>query len=162
MNTNHWNNNLTYLHLSTLLQVRKWNDPDDKKNTISGNKTKIKMGKDILTLCGFALSCLAALFTILSFSTSHWLESYEEAQSRFIKLGLWEACFNNFGYDRDNLGKVYKGCDWIFSYDYRPIFDWLNPGIVLFQYTNSGFFQILITCLLKLQVWNTTGKGVKK
>lgn len=87
------------------------------------------MGKDILTLCGTVLAALSALLTIISFSTTKWLESYKEANSRFVSLGLWEACFNNFGYDRDNLGKTYDGCGWIFSYDYRPIFDWLNPGI---------------------------------
>ena len=86
------------------------------------------MAKNILAVIGFALACLSTLMTIISFSTSHWLESYDEADSRFVKLGLWEACFNNFGYDRDNLGKVYHGCEWVFSYDYRPIFDWLVPS----------------------------------
>lgn len=85
------------------------------------------MGKDILTLCGAVLAGLSTIFTIVSFSTSYWLESYEEANSRFKHLGLWEACFNKFAYDRDSLGKTYDGCAWIFSYEYRPIFDWLNP-----------------------------------
>lgn len=95
------------------------------------------MGKDILTLIGAVLAGVAALLTIISFSTSKWLESYEEANSRFESLGLWEACFNKFGYDRDNLGKTYDGCQWIFSYDYRPIFDWLNPGNI----------QVTATCV---------------
>lgn len=86
------------------------------------------MGKDVLTICGAVLAGLSCIFTIISFSTSNWLESYEEANSRFHKLGLWEACFNKFGYDKDNLGKTYDGCGWIFSYDFRPIFDWLNPA----------------------------------
>ncbi|KAL4217953.1 hypothetical protein ACF0H5_022692 [Mactra antiquata] len=85
------------------------------------------MGKDILTLCGAALAALACLCVIISFSTPHWLESYKEANSRFTNLGLWEACFNRFAYDRDSLGKTYDGCSWLFSYEFRPIFDWLNP-----------------------------------
>jgi hypothetical protein len=86
------------------------------------------MGKDILTLCGAGLAILSCVCTIISFSTSYWLESYGEANSRFRNLGLWEACFNKFAYDRDSLGKTYDGCAWIFSYEYRPIFDWLNPS----------------------------------
>ncbi|KAH3710097.1 uncharacterized protein LOC127857627 [Dreissena polymorpha] len=86
------------------------------------------MGKDVLTLCGAVLAALACLFTILSFSTSHWLESFQEARSGFKRLGLWEACFDKYTYDKDTLGKTYDECGWIFSYDYRPIFDWLNPA----------------------------------
>lgn len=89
------------------------------------------MGKDILTLCGAVLAALACIFTIISFATSSWLESFPEANSRFDKLGLWEACFSGYAYDRDNLGKTYYGCHWIFSYEYRPIFDWLNPRWLL-------------------------------
>ena len=97
------------------------------------------MGKNSLTFIGFGLCCFATLCTIISFSTSKWLESYAEANSRFVNLGLWEACFNNFGYDRDNLGKVYNGCWWIFSYEYRPIWDWLNPS----KY-KSNILEVLI------------------
>ena len=86
------------------------------------------MGKNTLTFCGFGLCVLCTLCTVISFSSPNWLESYTEAKSRFVKLGLWSACFNKFGYDRDFLGKTYDGCWWIFSYEYRPIWDWLNPS----------------------------------
>jgi len=75
------------------------------------------MGKNILTICGAVLAILSTLLTILSFSTSKWLESYGEVNSRFVSLGLWQACFNNYGYEKDNLGRTYQGCSWIFSYD---------------------------------------------
>lgn len=103
------------------------------------------MGKNVLTYCGFGLCSFAALCNIIAFSTSNWLESFAEANSRFEKLGLWSACFNNFGYDRDNLGKVYNGCWWIFSYEYRPIWDWLNPKWLL-------AVQIMMTLVLVLTV----------
>lgn len=86
------------------------------------------MGKEILTLCGAVLAALACLFTIISFSTAFWLESYKEANSGFRNMGLWEACFNNYAYDGDTLGKTYDGCSWMFSYEFRPIIDWLIPG----------------------------------
>lgn len=80
-----------------------------------------------LALCGTAMALLSAFFHILGFSTPHWLESFEQANTRFDRIGLWTACFHNFGYDRDQLGKQYDGCHWIYSYEYKPIFDWLNP-----------------------------------
>ncbi|WAR16794.1 hypothetical protein MAR_031388 [Mya arenaria] len=74
------------------------------------------MGKDVLTVCGFVLSAASCLFTIISFATSHWLESFKDARTGFDNLGLWEACFNMYSYDRDSLGKTYDGCEWIFTW----------------------------------------------
>ncbi|WAR16251.1 hypothetical protein MAR_030845 [Mya arenaria] len=68
-------------------------------------------------------------------------------------LGLWTACFNNFGYDRDALGKMYDGCHWIYSYEYKPIFAWLVPNwflavqvmMTLGLIINGGMALMLLT-----------------
>lgn len=44
-----------------------------------------------------------------------------------FQLGLWEACFNHWTYFNDYNGKIYDGCWWIYSYEYKPIFHWINP-----------------------------------
>lgn len=74
-------------------------------------------------------SSLAFLFFVIGFSTPHWLESDDRyiTVSHFVRLGLWEACFNQWTYYKDYTGKSYNGCWWIFSYEYRPIWYWLNP-----------------------------------
>lgn len=103
------------------------------------------MRKQALAVSGTVLAVLATIVHILAFSTQHWLESFEQAKSRFDRIGLWEACFNVFGYDRDQLGKQYDGCHWIYSYEYKPIFDWLNPRWFL-------SVQIIMTLALILNI----------
>ncbi|KAL5014435.1 hypothetical protein ScPMuIL_008705 [Solemya velum] len=94
-----------------------------------------------LAIAGLVLSILALIFLIVAFSTPYWLQSFESSDNRFIKLGLWEACFNDYTYYKDYMGKRYDGCWWIFSYEYRPIWSWLNPPWFL-------GIQILLTLTL--------------
>lgn len=105
-----------------------------------------------LAISGTVLALLATLFHILGFSTPHWLESFKQANSRFDRIGLWTACFHNFGYDRDQLGKLYDGCHWIYSYEYKPIFDWLNPRWLLAVQImlTLGLIMNVITCMMLL------------
>lgn len=98
-----------------------------------------------LAISGTVLTLLSTFFHILGYSTPHWLESFEQANSRFDRIGLWTACFHNFGYDRDQLGKLYDGCHWIYSYEYKPIFDWLNPQWFL-------AVQVIMTLVLIINI----------
>ncbi|XP_052762390.1 uncharacterized protein LOC128205034 [Mya arenaria] len=107
----------------------------------------------ILNLCAVVMGLGAVLFHLIGFAAPHWLESFEQAHSRFDRLGLWTACFNNFGYDRDALGKMYDGCHWIYSYEYKPIFAWLVPNwflavqvmMTLGLIINGGMALMLLT-----------------
>ncbi|KAK3087052.1 hypothetical protein FSP39_001046 [Pinctada imbricata] len=99
-------------------------------------------------LIGALVFCAAGLlFFIIGFSTPHWLEADEryQIQSGFKKLGLWEACFKDWTYFKDYNGKQYNGCWWIFSYEYRPIWQWLNPPWFL-------AIQVLMTLTLLLEL----------
>ncbi|XP_071142603.1 uncharacterized protein LOC143055443 [Mytilus galloprovincialis] len=84
---------------------------------------------DWLLVAGLVFSGFALLFLVIGFATPHWLELDTKfiTNSGFEKLGLWEACFNNWAYYRDYTGKTYNGCWWIFSYEYRPIWSYINP-----------------------------------
>lgn len=113
-----------------------------------------------LAISGTVLALTATLFHILGFSTPHWLESFEQAKSRFDRIGLWTACFHNFGYDRDQLGKLYDGCHWIYSYEYKPIFDWLNPQWFLVVQVIMTLV-LIVNCLTSLiLVLGRLGKGL--
>lgn len=48
-----------------------------------------------------------------------------------FQLGLWEACFKDFSHKTSYNGKLYNGCWWMFSYEYEPIREWLNPRKLL-------------------------------
>ena len=82
-----------------------------------------------MLIAGLVFCSSALLFLVIGFSTPHWLELDTNyiTNSGFEKLGLWEACFNNFAYYKDYTGKIYNGCWWIFSYEYRPIWNYINP-----------------------------------
>jgi len=79
---------------------------------------------------GLGLTSLAAIFCVVGFSTPNWIQSDDRftTVSQFVKMGLWEACFKHWSHWKDYAGKQYDGCWWIFSAEYRPIREFLNPG----------------------------------
>ena len=102
---------------------------------------------DWLLIIGLIFYSSALLFLIIGFSTSHWLEldTKHITNSGFEKIGLWEACFNNFAYYKDYTGKTYNGCWWIFSYEYRPIWSYINPQWFL-------AIQMMLTITLVMEI----------
>lgn len=99
-----------------------------------------------LLIIGLIFCSSALLFLVIGFSTPHWLEldTNYRTNSGFEKIGLWEACFNNFAYYKDYTGKIYNGCWWIFSYEYRPIWSYINPRKS--KYISFNFLPLF--CLL--------------
>lgn len=89
-------------------------------------KRAIATSSLIFTICAFV--CM-----VVAFATPHWLERFpHKRMSRvFVRMGLWEVCFNDWTYYKDYLGKKYNGCWWIFHFEYRPVWNWLNPRWLL-------------------------------
>lgn len=100
------------------------------------------------TLFGFIFTFVALIFLIIAFSSPYWLESYANVHSDFVRLGLWEACFDGYVHPQDYNSKVYRGCWWIFSPEYRPIWEWLDPPWFI-------GCQVLVVLLLLTQIGNT-------
>ncbi|CAG5120397.1 unnamed protein product [Candidula unifasciata] len=96
----------------------------------------------LFTICGFI--CM-----VVAFATPHWLERfpYKRMSKVFVRMGLWEVCFNDWTYYKDYLSKRYNGCWWIFHFEYRPVWGWLNPPWLL-------AVQIMITLGLMLYMVN--------
>lgn len=73
-----------------------------------------------------------SLFTIaacaVSFVIPHWLVSWEQKQSTFTRIGLWEVCFTAFTDPKMYAYKYYNGCWWIFHPEVDDIRGMLNPG----------------------------------
>lgn len=86
------------------------------------------MAKSVIAL-GFSI--VAFTFMVVSFASPYWVESFTKADSRFVKAGLWEFCFNDYTFWKDYNGKRYKGCWYIFSDQYRVIWEWLSPRKIL-------------------------------
>ncbi|XP_061169288.1 uncharacterized protein LOC133178584 [Saccostrea echinata] len=99
------------------------------------------------------------LFFLIAFSTPNWLEADDKYKLKngFVKLGLWTACFNHWTYFNDYNGKIYDGCWWIYSYEYRPIFHWINPSWFLsiqVMMTLTLLAEIVVLSLIILFILN--------
>ncbi|KAK7461543.1 hypothetical protein BaRGS_00038689 [Batillaria attramentaria] len=103
--------------------------------------------KRLVTIFGLIFTCLAFVCMVVCFSTPHWLERFPHKRNTrvFVRMGLWEACFNDWTYYKDYLGKKYNGCWWIFHFEYRPVWPWLNPPWFL-------AIQIMMTLALILHM----------
>ena len=77
----------------------------------------------------FAIGCLLfAIFAmVIAFATPYWVESFSKSDNKFVKCGLWEFCFNDYTFWKDYNGKRYLGCWYIFSSQYRALWEWLSP-----------------------------------
>ncbi|XP_005107973.1 uncharacterized protein LOC101854199 [Aplysia californica] len=76
---------------------------------------------------GSVFAGAALIFMVLGFASPYWVESFEEFKGQFVKLGLWEFCFNDYTFYKDYNGKRYVGCFYVFSDDMRPIWEWVSP-----------------------------------
>ncbi|RUS87750.1 hypothetical protein EGW08_004496 [Elysia chlorotica] len=85
--------------------------------------------KRLVATFGLIFTISAFICIVVAFATPHWLERFPHKRMTrvFVRMGLWEACFNNWTYYKDYLSKNYNGCWWIFHFEYRPVWPWLNP-----------------------------------
>lgn len=79
------------------------------------------------SVIGLIFAIAAVAFMVGSFASPYWIESFSKSENRFVKCGLWEFCFNDYTFWKDYNGKRYLGCWYIFSDQYRPIWEWLSP-----------------------------------
>ncbi|XP_053211347.1 uncharacterized protein LOC128394988 [Panonychus citri] len=76
-----------------------------------------------------SLLCLIAwIFLIVSFAAPYWLSSFTKAYASFVRLGLWDVCFNNYRHPPYQYDEKFDGCNWIYSAKYQNIREWLQPG----------------------------------
>lgn len=94
---------------------------------------------------------------LLAFASPYWVESFGEfTGDRFVKLGLWEFCFNDYTFYKDHNGKRYMGCFYIFQDVIRPLWEWLSPPwfIVMQVMVSTGLLiQVLTAILLTLYIF---------
>lgn len=78
-------------------------------------------------LFAIMLTSLANLFNFISFVSSHWIVSINQENFGFVRLGLWEVCFDNFIFAGDYISKAYDGCWYVFRQEFKYIRFWINP-----------------------------------
>jgi len=77
---------------------------------------------------GTLVSFAGFITLLMAFCSPYWIESYEESQSSFKNMGLWEYCFKNFVYPYYQFPKFFHGCHNVFSHEYYVIREYLVPG----------------------------------
>ncbi|KAJ8321660.1 hypothetical protein KUTeg_000131 [Tegillarca granosa] len=81
----------------------------------------------VKSVIALIFSIVSVVFLVSAFASPYWVESFQKADNKFVKCGLWEFCFNDYTFWKDYNGKRYKGCWYIFSQQYRNIWEWLSP-----------------------------------
>ena len=84
------------------------------------------MANRIPFFISYACHIVSFVLCSLSYGTGYWLVA--EGEDRlFLRLGLWETCFNGYEHTSDYVGKAYHGCWWIFHKEYSYIREWIMP-----------------------------------
>ncbi|XP_067665560.1 uncharacterized protein [Haliotis asinina] len=106
--------------------------------------------KSLVSLFGLIFTVITFVCFMVGFSSPNWIEHFNKYTERqFVKMGLWEVCFKQWSYYKDYLGKKYNGCWWIFSFEYRPVWSWLNPPWLLaIQVLMVLTLMIMMVCLI--------------
>lgn len=102
-----------------------------------------------LFLFGFILAFCSSLMLLISFCSPFWLESYPETYNNFVRLGLWEVCFDQFRFPKYQFDRRFHGCHHVYSEEYRVIQEWLLPGWYLFvqaMVAIAFLFSLLALC----------------
>jgi len=92
-------------------------------------KCEIPIPKPSSTLVyGGYLTFAAGLTLLISYASPYWLVSWEYTFSPFKKMGLWEFCFEGYRHPNYQFDKLFNGCNWVFSYEFLIIREWLLPA----------------------------------
>ncbi len=78
-------------------------------------------------LFAIILTVFATLFNVIGFISPFWIVARDGDNAGFIRLGLWEVCFNHFIFAEDYISKAYDGCWYIYRQEFKYIRFWLNP-----------------------------------
>merc|ERR1711953_1549783 len=73
-------------------------------------------------------SFIGGVFLVISFISPYWLQSWEETQSPFKNMGLWEFCFYKFRHPDYQFDHLFHGCHALYGDEYRLIREKLMPG----------------------------------
>jgi len=93
-------------------------------------KYRLKTSYSLIVASYVAL--LALITLIIAFASPYWLSSHKYTYSSFVRLGLWDFCFDHYRHPPYQYDELFNGCHWIYSSKYQNIRDWLQPGWFMF------------------------------
>ncbi|XP_014768646.1 uncharacterized protein LOC106868051 [Octopus bimaculoides] len=110
---------------------------------------------------GLGLLILSFILYMIGFSTSYWLETFEEVQIGLERLGLWQICFTQDGMSLNSgdqaRGITYKNCYWVFHENIRLASDTFGISFFLGTQVLSAFSVALLILVLIMAVIRMCG-----
>ncbi|XP_063992951.1 uncharacterized protein LOC135170818 [Diachasmimorpha longicaudata] len=104
------------------------------------------MGKTKTGKAAAICTVLAFVFVMIAFTTPNWLETDGKLEHpKFLRIGLWQVCFQDFQDTRHMYDTKFTGCWWVFEEEYYIIRDILLPE---FFVATQFFFTLCLTLLL--------------
>jgi len=98
-------------------------------NQVEKEETKSKAYQTTNELyIGSIISFVGSIFLVISFISPYWLQSWEDTQSPFKRMGLWEFCFYKFRHPDYQFDHLFHGCHPLYGEEYRLIREKLLPG----------------------------------
>lgn len=77
---------------------------------------------------GSIASFVGGVSLVISFISPYWLQSWEDTQSPFKKMGIWEFCFYKFRHPDYQFDHLFHGCHPLYGEEFRLIREKLLPG----------------------------------
>ncbi|KAM0737233.1 hypothetical protein ACS0PU_000326 [Formica fusca] len=104
------------------------------------------MGKTRTGKAAAVCTAVAFILVVIAFTTPNWLETDGKLNNpQFVKIGLWQVCFQGFQDPRHLYDTRFYGCWWVFEEEYYIIHDILLPD---FFVATQFFFTLCLTLLL--------------
>ncbi|TRY72217.1 hypothetical protein TCAL_13077 [Tigriopus californicus] len=95
------------------------------------------------------LTFVAGLLLLMSFASPYWLVSWEDTESPFKNMGLWEFCFFRYHHPDYQFDKLFHGCHALYGDEYRLIREKLLPGwLMVVQLFVTLAFILSFACQL--------------
>jgi hypothetical protein len=121
--------------------------------TAEGTRVTIKVKTTRRLMLAAIVSLVSWSLLLIAFASPYWLSSYRYTYSPFVRLGLWDFCFNNYRHPPYQYDEKFNGCHYIYSSKYQNIRDWLQPGWFIFVQGMMSIGLILsIGCLISLSI----------
>jgi len=117
---------------SRQIVIRKMSSLSGGSSRLSDIPPKYRLKTSYSLLVSSYVALLALITLIVSFASPYWLSSHKYTYKNFVRLGLWDFCFDNYRHPSYQYDEIFSGCHWIYSSKYQNIRDWLQPGWFMF------------------------------
>lgn len=99
---------------------------------------------------GSIASFVGLLCLVISYISPYWLQSWEDTQSPFKRMGLWEFCFYKFRHPDYQFDHLFHGCHPLYGEEYRLIREKLLPGSFTCQAQNYRDIFLVVSKIGRL------------